>query len=216
MLTLFVLLIFGCKPATSLRGTYSWSNEFRGINYYFHSDSTFSCYGWSDSSRDTGVGKYRITKDSIYFVYDKLEFANASTVTADSVIPSGDSCIIELISYDDHGYLANAGFFLITPQGTIGTSTKSGYCTLKVSRDDFPLVIQCTGVKTAKASLRINSPADCVVRFHMELTDAASISAGTRAGMKFKMRRNKIEFRYSRSLNGGGREITKQKLVRVN
>jgi hypothetical protein len=140
---LFLLLVgMSCREKNLAGTAYSTGPDLAGDIYYFKTDSTFESRGWTCLGGDTGLGRYKLTKDSLVFYYDTLDSRKGRYVEVDSSVALGDTCIINILCRDDSSVIPNAAVAVSSKGPMKGAITNvEGKATFRIAKTDFPVKI---------------------------------------------------------------------------
>lgn len=182
-LVTLALVISSCRHPTSLDGYYSTTAtaDLVGTNYQFYPDSTFTSYGWTCMSRDTGFGHYRLTRDSLILLFDTLEAANFSRVSVDTLPGSNDSCEFLVNLHDG----TEPVMFAVVAATTLNgkkygqVADINGQARIKIPRDSFPLTLECRCVGYTTVQIRIDTPVNLKIEVNMNRSDMHVVPGGT-------------------------------------
>jgi hypothetical protein len=181
---LFVLLLWGCSPRI-LNGSYTTGVDLVSTQYFFRSDSTFSSSGWTSLGSDTGTGRYRLTRDSLFLYFDTVR-TKAPVFTADSLPAHGDSCVFTVQCLSDSEQVP---FALVTARArgvnsAAAVADLNGMAVLKVPRSAFPVDIECRCAGYIPVRITFRSPADYTVSVSMSSSLQFAMPAGNGRGVR--------------------------------
>lgn len=197
-LLILIISVISCRETSLAGSTYCSATDFVGDCYYFKTDSTFESRGWTCMGGDTGVGHYRLTKDSLIFYYDTLDAAKGRYVYVDSSDALGDSCEIKILCRDQANPLVGVVIVVMFKSKAKGTATDtSGVAKFKIAKSDFPIMINCNLTGYQRLRIDIARPNDYKLNVQMRTAMLFNIPAGTvHAYAMKKLTRKEIRLKY--------------------